>query len=429
MENNTRLTYKQYLTIALASVTLFVVLWNFREVVSFVFSVLGYLTPLFAGACLAFVINVPMKGFEKVLAFCQRKCRLKVRHTLNTYISLVLTIALIAVVVTAFINYMVPDITESATDIMNVAEEWYPEAIKFLSEHGVETEAAEEFFRDFNIKKAFDLLSNYVSFSSEEVVDTVITAAGTTVSIVITVISCIIFSIYMITGKKKLNLQARKLIYAYTPKRFADRACYIGNLVYKTFSSFISSQCLDAFLLAVILYFAMNLFGLPYSGMICVLTGVFALVPYVGAFVSCALGCVLMLIVSPFKALVFFAVFMCVQQLEEQFIYPHLVGSSVGLPAIWTLFAALIGGEIMGVFGVLFFIPLAGVVYTLIKEGAAKRLKEKGILVESPLDTEEREKLRLQTEKREHRRKVRKDKKNARRRKKVYYDDVEDNKE
>ncbi len=428
MESENRLKFKQQLIIALSSVTLFVALWNFRTVIGIIGAVISYLTPLFIGACMAFIINIPIRGFEKLFAWVQRKLHVKSRHTLNTYLGLLFSIATLTGIVILFIRYMVPDITKSAEELVAAAKENYPKAKDFLAKYGIQLQGVENFINEFSVDKVVELLSGYVKINSKEMVDTVISAAGTTVSIVITAFSCIVFSVYMISGKKKLNIQARKLVYAYTPKKFADKACYIGSLFHKTFTSFISSQCLDALLLAVILYGAMLLFRLPYAGIICVLTGILALIPYVGALSSCAIGTLLILMTNPVKALVFLAAFMVVQQLEGQFIYPHVVGGSVGLPAIWTLFAALLGGEMMGLFGIIFFIPLAAVIYTLIKEGVGARLHKKGIVVESPLELEEREKRRLQTEKREKRRSERLKRKVEKRRKKVYYydDDEED---
>ncbi|MBQ3194885.1 MAG: AI-2E family transporter [Clostridia bacterium] len=426
MENGSKLTFKQQLTIALSSVTLFVALWNFETVLSIAGSVFSYVTPLLVGACMAFIINIPIRGFEKFFAWIQRKLHLKPRHGLNTILGLLFSVAALAGIVVVFINYVVPDITESIESISATAKENYPKAKDFLAKYGIELQGVENFIKDFSVDKVLDLVSGYIKINSKEMVNTVISAAGTTVSIVITVFSCIVFSVYMISGKKKLNIQARKLIYAYTPKKFADKACYIGSLFHKTFTSFISSQCLDALLLALILYMAMTLFRLPYTGIICVLTGILALIPYVGALSSCVLGAALILLTSPLKALIFLGVFMVVQQLEGQFIYPHLVGGSVGLPAIWTLFAALVGGEMMGLFGIIFFIPLAAVIYTLVKEGVGNRLHKKGIVVESPLELEEREKRRIQTEKRDKRRKERFKRKVEKRRKRAYYYDNED---
>lgn len=412
MEEKQRLSYKQCLTIALASVTLFVALMNFNAVVDTIFALFSYALPLFIGACIAFAINVPMKAFERLMAFLQRKLNLKVRHTFNTYVSLVLTFVCITTLVLAFANYMAPQIADSAVEIAEKAKKWYPDVLAFLNNMGIETASYEELLKDFELGKIFDFVMNNITINPEEIVDTVIDAASSTFSIAISAVSCIIFSIYMVTGKKKLNLQARKVIYAYTPKPFADKVCHIGSLFYKTFYNFISSQCLDAVILALLLSVAMWLFNMPYIGMICTITGVFALIPYIGAFIACAIGALLMLIVSPIKALIFIAVFLVVQQIEGQFIYPHLVGNSIGLPAIWTLFGALVGGEMMGVFGLLTFIPLTAVVYTLIKEGAHKRLKEKALVVECPVDTAEKEKKRLLLEKKQRKEVVKMEKKN-----------------
>lgn len=408
MENNGKLTFKQYLIIAVVSVTLFVTLWNYKEVLAVISSLFSYILPLFIGACIAFALNVPMKLFERLLAYIQRKCKLKVRHTLNTYISLVITVVALIAVVSVFVNYMAPRLAESGADIVDRFKEWYPTAIDFLREHDIQPDILD----DLDINKVINYFKGYFSLDNTiGIVNTVISAASSTVSVVISALSCLVFSIYMLVGKKRLNHQARKVLYAYTPRRFADKTCHIGSLFYKTFYNYVYSQCIDALILALLLYVTLRIFHIPYAGIICIITGVLALIPYVGALISCVVGALLLLLVSPFKALIFVAIFLIVQQIEGQLIYPHLVGTSIGLPAIWTLFAAIVGGEMMGLFGIVFFIPLAAVIYTLIKEGTAKRLSAKGIKVEAPADTEEREKMQKMNEKSEKRRAKKEEKK------------------
>lgn len=408
MENNGKLTFKQYLIIVVVSVTLFVTLWNYKEVLAVISSLFSYILPLFIGACIAFALNVPMKLFERLLAYIQRKCKLKVRHTLNTYISLVITVVALIAVVSVFVNYMAPRLAESGADIVDRFKEWYPTAIDFLREHDIQPDILD----DLDINKVINYFKGYFSLDNTiGIVNTVISAASSTVSVVISALSCLVFSIYMLVGKKRLNHQARKVLYAYTPRRFADKTCHIGSLFYKTFYNYVYSQCIDALILALLLYVTLRIFHIPYAGIICIITGVLALIPYVGALISCVVGALLLLLVSPFKALIFVAIFLIVQQIEGQLIYPHLVGTSIGLPAIWTLFAAIVGGEMMGLFGIVFFIPLAAVIYTLIKEGTAKRLSAKGIKVEAPADTEEREKMQKMNEKSEKRRAKKEEKK------------------
>lgn len=434
MESKPRLTFKQCMILSVVSVTLFVALMNLGKVMSAAYSLFSYILPLFVGACIAFAINVPMKAFERFFAFVQRKCHLKVRHTLNTYVSLVLTFASVVGIGVLFAYYVAPQLTESAAEIAEKFKAWYPEAIKLLNKFGVETDAIEDMFKNFDVEKVINYVKEHITLKSDDVVGTVIvgtviSAASSTFSAFVSALSCIIFSIYMVTGKKKLNLQARQVLYAYTPKPFADKLCYIGSLTYKTFYNFISSQCLDAAILALLLYVAMFALDIPYAGIICVFTGVFALIPYIGAFVSCVIGALLISLVSPLKALIFLVVFLVIQQIEGQLIYPHLVGNSVGLPAIWTLFAALVGGELLGIFGLLTFIPITAVIYTLIKEGAVKRLKEKNLKVECPIDTEEKEKQKALAERKRLRLEKRKERKRAKTEKNTSFCKEDDSKE
>ncbi len=410
-----KLSFKQIIILMLVAALLLLTVTHIKETLGILGALFSYILPLFAGACIAFAINVPMKAFERLLAFIQRHMRMKVRHTFNTYVSLILTFAAVVGLAIAFVNVMAPEISKSVNSVVAAVEAWYPRAIEQIKAWGYDTSSIEELFKDFEFRKIIDAIGDYFTFTPDSVagtIDTVISAASMTVSAIITVFSTLIFSIYMLTNKKKLNLQTRKLIYAYFPQNTADYLTKVGSLIYKTFYSFISSQCLEAVILATLLSLVMLVLNLPYSGVICLLTCVLALVPYIGAFVACAIGGLLILIVSPAKALVFVIAYLVVQQIEEQLIYPHVVGGSIGLPPLWTLFAALVGGKLLGVFGVICFIPLTAVVYTLIKESAASRLHKKGITVECPVDTEEREKQRLHDERRlkRKRKKLKKDK-------------------
>ncbi len=397
-----KLSFKQIMILLITAAVLLLTVMNFGKVISLIGALISYILPLFIGACIAFVINVPMKAFERFLAFVQRHLHLKVRHTLNTYISLILTFAAAVGLGFAFGTFMVPELTESVNSLVVMVEEWYPKAIEQLKEWNFDTSKIEELLGDFDFRKVIDVIRNYLTFTPSGVadtIDTVISAASTTVSAIIAVFSTIIFSVYMLINKKKLNVQVRKVIYAFIPKKStADYVCKVGSLFYKTFYNFVSSQCLEAIILATMLLLAMLILDLPYAVVICLITCILALIPYIGAFAACGIGTLLILMESPGKALIFLIVYFVIQQVEEQLIYPHIVGGSVGLPPIWTLFAAMVGGKLLGIFGLVCFIPLTAVVYALIKEGAANRLNAKGIVVESPVDTEEREKQRLHDE-------------------------------
>ena len=202
---------------------------------------------------------------------------------------------------------------------------------------------------------------------------------GGVVSGVSTFVIGFIFSIYILLQKEKLGRQAKQVLYALLPMEKADRALEIAKLTEKTFSSFLSGQCLEAVILGCLFVIAMTLFKMPYALLVGVLIGLTALIPIVGAFIGCIVGALLIALTDPIQALVFVALFLVLQQIEGNLIYPHVVGSSVGLPSIWVLAAVSIGGSLMGIGGMLLFIPLCSVVYALFREYVKGRLKEKKV--------------------------------------------------
>ena len=192
----------------------------------------------------------------------------------------------------------------------------------------------------------------------------------------------IVIMFYMLVSKKELQRQGRKLMYAYLKKEVAEKIEYIIELTYDTFSKFLSGQCLEAVILGSLIFIAFTIFRLPYAGLIAILTAIFSFIPYIGAFLACGIGVVLTLIASPQQAIMCFIVYQVVQFIENQFIYPYVVGNSVGLSPLLTLLAVLIGGNMFGVVGMIFFIPFVAVIYTLLRENTNKKLKQKNIKIQ-----------------------------------------------
>ena len=147
----------------------------------------------------------------------------------------------------------------------------------------------------------------------------------------------------------------------------------------RTFSNFLSGQCLEAVILGSLFFITMSIFQFPYALMISVLIAFTALIPVFGAFIGCFIGAFLILLVNPIRAIWFVVLFLCLQQFEGNVIYPKVVGGSVGLPAIWVLVAVTLGGSMMGVVGMLIYIPAFSVAYSLIREAVKKRLQNKQI--------------------------------------------------
>ena len=188
-----------------------------------------------------------------------------------------------------------------------------------------------------------------------------------------------VFSVYVLFQKEKLASQCKKLLYVMVSERRADQIVEILRLTNTTFSNFLSGQCLEACILGALFVITLSILRMPYALLIGIIIGVTALVPIVGAFIGCAVGVVLIMMTSPLKALIFIAIFLILQQIEGNLIYPHVVGNSVGLPGMWVLVAVTIGGNLFGIMGMLTFIPISSVCYALLRTFVNNKVEEKNI--------------------------------------------------
>lgn len=355
-----------------------------------VLDVLGFLwgivAPLFAGAALAFVLNVPMSALERRLFphKGEKKGKKKgVSPALARAASLLLTFLLLALIVLLLVLVVVPQLAESISSLGGYvaaaagrfaawAEEQfaaYPEITNRLESLSINwAELA---------KNLWDFLTTGVG----SVVSTTISATMRVFSAISAGFISFIFAIYLLLQKEKLGLQCRKALYAVLPKRGADETVRVCSLSHRVFSSFITGQCVEAVILGFMFFLSMTILRMPYALLVGCLIAVTALIPIVGAFIGCIVGAFLLLMVSPMQALIFVVLFLVLQQVEGNLIYPHVVGSSVGLPSIWVLAAVSVGGSLMGVVGMLVFIPLTSVLYTLFREFVNGRLKQKGLRV------------------------------------------------
>ena len=179
---------------------------------------------------------------------------------------------------------------------------------------------------------------------------------------------------YVLLGRRELGRQSRGILYAYCKEATAARICRVARLTHDTYARFFSGQCIEVLILGTMIFLAFSVFRIPYAALTAALTAAFAFVPYVGALASCLIGVLLTLLAAPEKALLCLLVYQAVQFIENQFIYPHVVGGSVGLPPLWTLLAALLGGKLFGIIGIIFFIPLTAVIAQLLSGDMERRL-------------------------------------------------------
>ncbi len=364
-------SFKKLLLLVAFGVALFAALLNFTSVISYAGKVFAIFLPIFVGLIIAFVLNVPMKAFENLLRRIFKKKDFKHKEKLISVLSLVLTLLAIVVVVVLAATLAVPEIVSSVKRIYAQIQAKLPEFIAMLNSYNIDTTKITDFAKNININSFLSTITT----GAGSILSSVWGFATTTVSGVSTTIFAIVISIYVLLDKKALANHVKKLMYAFLKKETTEKLCEVGALSVETYSKFLSGQTIEAVILGVLIFISFSIFRLPYAALIAFLTSFFAFVPYVGAFASCAIGAFLILLDSPDKVLTCIIVYLVVQFVENQFIYPHVVGSSVGLSPLWTLMAAIIGGNLFGIVGIIFFIPLAAVLYTLLQGHVNKKLR------------------------------------------------------
>ena len=372
MEKNT----KQNLLIVIVGVGLFAALMNLHAVILFLEKGVGIILPIIVGGILALFINVPMMGIEKRLRKLLQKRKKQPSDKFYRAVSFLLTFACVVLVFTLVFTLLIPELANSVKGLYLLIEARLPQWIAWLESLDPEAAWLEEMLADINLEKIMQKIGTGANFFLESVVSTVSSAA----SIVITAAFGLIISIYLALGKEQIGGHARKLLYAYLKPAWAENVLHISRTFSRCFANFLSGQCAEAVILGILMFVALTIFKLPYGSLVGVLTAVCAIIPYVGAFVSGAVSVVLALLISPALAVRCLIVYLVVQFVENQFIYPRVVGGSVGLPPLYTLVAAMIGGKLFGIIGIIFFIPIMAVVIELVKEDAGKRLGRKGNL-------------------------------------------------
>jgi predicted PurR-regulated permease PerM len=353
------------------------IIFNFGKVLAVWKWILSLLMPFFIGFAIAFIVNVPMKSFEGVL-FKNKKSRL---YRFKRPVCIVLSFICIGIIITFVITMLVPEISATINtigdkfpDSMNSIKNWaikitadYPEIVNKITNIDIDWENATADIIDIIRNGSGSLLSSTFSF------------ATSVVSGVIDFVVGLFFAIYILAQKENLERQSKGLAYAILKEKTADRIIKTCAMADQTFSNFITGQCLEACILGFMFFVSMHILSIPFALTISVTIAVTALIPVFGSFVGCAVGAFLILVDDPKKVIVFLILFVVLQQIEGNLIYPHVVGGSVGLPSIWVLVAVSLGGSLMGILGMLVFVPLFSVIYALVKEFVIVRLKEKHI--------------------------------------------------
>ena len=385
-----KMSIKKIRELIVFTALLVVALWKFDVVLSVLKTIWDIIFPFVLGGAIAFLTNVPMSFLEKKI-FENVKKKNKIVRKLKRPISLILTIVLVVGVIALVMFGVIPQLTRTMGMLVTSINDFIPQMQSWIGEFFHNNQEIMnlvdqiEFDPDQAIKWGISLLGN----GAGNMMNTTMSAVGSIVSGVATFFIAFSFACYILFQKEKLHIQIRKVFFAFLPRQKADTFLKVCSLTYRTFANFLAGQCLEAVILGSMFVVTLSILRMPYALLIGILIAFTALIPIFGAFIGCAVGSFLIFMVNPQQAILFVIVFLVLQQIEGNLIYPHVVGESVGLPSIWVLAAVTIGGNLMGIVGMLVFIPLLSVLYTIFREFVYLRLKKQNIKQVTKTEIEE----------------------------------------
>lgn len=345
-------------------------------ITAFFHKIVEILFPFLIGCGIAFVVNIPMRGIENKLFHDKNKKISKFSRPISmvsSYLLMILVIAFVMFVVVPDVGTTVGAIRDKLPTFVEQAKEWI---IQYTEKYPDITKKVMEFEVDM------DKLGSLIFSSGGTILSTSVTIFSSIVSAIVNVFIGIVFSIYILSQKEKLQRQTKMICYAMFKESVADEILVFCKIANTTFSKFFASQFREGMILGTMFVIAMSIFDFPYPLTIGVLIAFTALIPIFGAFFGLFIGGFLILVVSPRMLLWFIVLFFVLQFIENYFIYPKLVGGDIGLSAIWVLLAVLVGGDLMGVVGMLVFIPLVSVLYSYFRSIIYRKLKKREINVD-----------------------------------------------
>lgn len=358
-----------------------VCLWKHEMVFDILGFVFGILFPFILGGAIAFVLNVPMSFIERHLFPEERREKSKGMKKLARPVSMLIVLFTVVAVVGLVMFVVLPQLASTFAGLGKSIQAFIPQVQEWADQLFHNNDEIMNWVNslEFDWNKIMNAVIDFFRNGAGSVLNSTLTAARSIVSGLATFFISFVFAVYILLQKEKLSVQAKKVLFAFARKGRAEATLEVLALTYNTFSSFLTGQCVEAVILGSMFVVTMTILKLPYALLVGILIAFTALIPIFGAFIGCVVGAFLIFMVDPVKALIFIVMFLVLQQIEGNLIYPHVVGSSVGLPSIWVLAAVTIGGNLLGIVGMLIFIPLVSVVYALFREIVYLKLKQRKI--------------------------------------------------
>lgn len=362
--------WKTLRRICISLFLLYLCIYYWSSVSAFLSSALVAITPLLFGGLFAYIINILLSFYERVLfKHVKRPLLRRIERTFCITLSLATLIAILSLI----ICLVVPELISAITLLISELPDAIYSLIKWLDESEYLSNDIISLLNSIDwqskINQVFDLMTSGIG----NVMDIVINTVTSVFSVVINTFVSVIFAIYLVFNKDKLSAQIHRLIRNYLPIQTHNKLYYTVGVLNDSFHRYIVGQSTEAVILGVLCTIGMLILRLPYPTMIGALIAFTALIPVAGAYIGSIIGAFMIFTVSPLKSLIFIIFIIILQQLEGNLIYPRVVGSSVGLPPIWVLVAVTFGGGILGILGMLIGVPLAATIYKLIRDDIIDR--------------------------------------------------------
>ncbi len=374
---------KSIMLLILFTVMLYVGLQNIDVVLGVLGTMIGLVFPFILGGGIAFVLNVPMSFLERNIFGRGRLKDSRRAAKAARPVSLILALLLVILIIMIAGFVILPELGNTVMGLGKGIETGIRNLQIWIDSTFQNNSAIVEWANSLEIEpqKMVDSIMGVLQNGVNNILSSAVTVTVGIANTAMNASIAFVFACYILIQKEKLMVQAKKALFALLPEKTVQYLLHVCTLANNTFSRFVTGQCIEAVILGTMFFVAMTVFQFPYAMLVGVLIAFTALIPIFGAFIGCVISALLILLVSPMKALLFLILFLVLQQIEGNLIYPHVVGGSVGLPSVWVLVAVTVGGSLMGVAGMLIFIPLVSVIYALFREWMYKSLKKKGVQV------------------------------------------------
>ena len=380
-----KFSIKKIIMIALGLIIFYLAIKNIAVVISYIGTFISFFTPFILGAALAFIINVPMTKIEGFLfkkvpenpKTRLQRCAKTLKRPVSMLIALVLVFGVIVIagiIIVPQVASGLESLAEALPGAMDRLQDW-------ISTNANKIDIVENLMNkiDIDLDSVGRELASTAKGWATAMLDSGFSTVSNIVNGIFEFVIGLVFAIYILLQKEKLGRQGKQIVYATFTEKTADKIMYITGMTRDVFKGFISGQCVDGIINAILFFIILTILGIPYAVMLSIFSGFMAMIPIIGSFIGAGVGVIIVLIMDPSQVLYFIIMYIIVQQIDGNVIYPLIAGNSMGLPSIWVLMAVTVGGSMMGILGMILFIPICSVLYKLTRHYVLRRLKDNDV--------------------------------------------------